>query len=80
MQVKTIGVRDFRGNFTKLAKNSRKNHTIFLVTHHKKPLYEVRPCFNESVEIDEVDLAHLHAVEKNLSFWNDDADDNIFKA
>lgn len=79
MQVKTIGVRDFRGNFSKLVKDARENHTIFLVTQHKKPLYEVRPCFNESVIIDEVDLAHLQSVEENLSFWDDKADDDIFK-
>lgn len=42
MKTKTIGVREFRQNLTKIEHAISKG-TSFVVTRHRKPIFEIRP-------------------------------------
>ena len=75
MKTTVIGIRDFRANISKIRK---EKNTIYLVTVRNKPIFEVKPCLNESIEIDDTQIQYYRTIEKNLDFWNDKADDNIF--
>jgi hypothetical protein len=79
MRTVQIGVKDFRQNMAELSRKSQKKNWSFLVTRRNKPLWEVKPCFNEQIFLDDTQIAYYKHLEKSLSFWEDDADDNIFK-
>lgn len=80
MITQIIGIKDFRQNLAQLAKKAKRDSVSFLVTNHNKPLFEVNPCLNEKPETDDTQISYYKTVEQNLEFWNDKADDDIFKS
>jgi len=78
MKTTVIGLKDFRQNISKLAEIAQKKHTIYIVKKRNKPVFEVKPTFNENVETDDVQIDYYESLESTLSFWLDDQDDDIF--
>ncbi len=77
MTTAVVGIRDFRTNLFTYIKDKTKT---YLVTVRNKPSFEVKPCINESINMDETQVAYYNGVEKSLDFWNDEIDDNIFQS
>jgi hypothetical protein len=81
MQITVIGIKDFRQNISPLAKATKDdNNTTYIVTVHNQPVWEVKPCYNAPQSLDDTQVQYYKHIQKNLSFWNDDADDDIFVA
>jgi len=78
MKTTVIGLKDFRQNISKLADISQKHHTVYIVKKRNKPVFEVKPTFNEELEIDDIQVDYYKSLESTLSFWLDDQDDDIF--
>ena len=79
MKTTVIGIKDFRQNISELIEVAQKKHTIYIVRKRNKPVLEVKPIFNESIEVDDVQIDYYKSLESTLSFWLDDQDDDIFK-
>ncbi len=79
MSTYVIPAKDFRQNISSLIKKALKNNTSYIVTKRGKPVIEVRPCYNEKVEIDDTQHMHYQHLDAHLEFWKDPCDDDIFK-
>ncbi len=51
MNIKFVGVKDFRQNMSDYAKRARNSGTRFIVMNRNKPLFEIKP-FAEDVYLD----------------------------
>jgi hypothetical protein len=78
MTIVAVGQKDFRQNISRFAKSSKENNTSYIVTHRNKPLWEVKPCFNNDLSLDSTQIDYYSHIEKNLDFWNSDDDNDIF--
>ena len=47
MTTKFIGVKEFRQNIAKIAKNSKKNNQRIVILNRNTPILEVRPLSNK---------------------------------
>jgi len=79
MIVSTTNIKNFRQNIHFFSKNLREKNASIIVTKWNKPIFEVKSCFNEDITQDEVQTVYYQTIEKNLSFWNDEVDDDIFQ-
>lgn len=78
MNTSVIGIKDFRQNITKLSKKAQAENTTYVVTVRNKPVFEVKPCFNAQVELDDTQIEYYKALEQSLDFWKGTQDDDIF--
>lgn len=80
MKTRIVSVKDWRQNLTKLWKEAEGKDIRYIVMSHSKPMYEVRPLFQDKFEIDDnwetKDLYPL--ANKAFDFWEGDEDDNLF--
>jgi len=79
MKTTVIGLKNFRQNISKLADMAQKYHTIYIVKKKNKPIFEVKPTFNNDIEIDNTQIDYYQSLENTLNFWQNDKDENIFK-
>ncbi len=81
MKTRIVSVKDWRQNLTKLWKEAEGKDIRYIVMSHSKPMYEVKPIFEEKLEIDWdgwTDKEHYTLLNNSLKFWESDEDDNIF--
>ena len=52
MTTKFIGIKEFRQNIAKLAKNSRKNNQRLIVLNRNTPIFEVLPLYNKEFTLE----------------------------
>ncbi len=78
MNTTVIGIKDFRQNIAQLTKEGRAKNISYIVTVRNEPIFEVKPCLNHSIEMDDTQITYYKMLEKTLDFWNDEADDHIF--
>lgn len=80
MKTRIISVKDWRQNLTKLWKEAEGKDLRYIVMNHSKPMYEVKPLFQEALEIDDNwKREDYYAIaNKSFSFWEGDEDDNLF--
>ena len=78
MTIVSVGQKDFRQNISRFAKESRKNNVSYIVTHRNKPVWEVKPCFNKDLSLDETQIRYYKQLESTLDFWNTEEDDDLF--
>ena len=78
MTTTVVWVKDFRQNISKFIKEARENNVSYIVLKRNKPVLEIKPCFNETIELDETQVRYYKTLENSLDFWNNPNDDNIF--
>lgn len=80
MKTRIVSVKDWRQNLTKLWKEAEGKDIRYIVMSHSKPMYEVRPLFQDKFEIDDNWKAEDYYTLANTAFkfWESDEDDNIF--
>jgi len=49
MTTQVIGIKEFRQNITSLWKDARKKDRRYIVMHHSKPVFEVRPFTDDQL-------------------------------
>lgn len=85
MLTKVISLKDYRQNITSLWKEAKKNNVCYVVLHHSKPILEVKPFPEEELifegqTFEEINKNNYYrTLDQTLDFWNNPADDNIFK-
>ena len=52
MTTKFIGVKEFRQNIAKIAKNSRKNNQRLVILNRNVPIFEVRPLSQKDLTLE----------------------------
>lgn len=83
MTTKVISLKDYRSQITKLWKEANEKNIKYIVLYHSKPILEVRPYHeNELVFEDGNDNQndYYETINKNMAFWTNPKDDNIFEA
>lgn len=81
MKTRIISVKDWRQNLTKLWKEAEGKDIRYIVMSHSKPIYEVKPIFEDKLEIDWdewTDKEQYALANESFKFWESDEDDNIF--
>ncbi len=56
MTTKFIGVKEFRQNIAKIAKNSKKNNQRLVILNRNTPIFEVRPLSNKEFTLESLSL------------------------
>lgn len=56
MTTKFIGVKEFRQNIAKIAKNSKKNNQRIVILNRNTPILEVRPLSNKDFTLESLAL------------------------
>lgn len=54
MTTKFIGVKEFRQNIAKIAKNSRKNNQRLVILNRNVPIFEVRPLSQKDLTLEDL--------------------------
>lgn len=79
MLTKVISLKDYRQNITKLWKEAEKENIRYIVLHHSKPIFEVKPCKMDILTFNDETEDYYKTLEQGLEFWKSSEDDDIFK-
>lgn len=52
MTTRTIGIREFRQNMTKLYKQARKQNICFIVMNHQEPVMRIEPIDEDELILE----------------------------
>ena len=52
MTTKLIGLNEYRTNLTQLWKDAQENNIKYIVVVHNKPVFEVKPLYNNIIETE----------------------------
>jgi|TARA_B100001971_G_C18038210_1_gene456213 hypothetical protein len=55
MTTQVIGIKEFRQNITSLWKDARKENKRYIVMHHSKPVFEVRPFTDDRLVLKDLE-------------------------
>jgi len=78
MKIIAVGQKDFRQNISHFAKQSKTHNISYIVTYRNKPVWEVKPCFNKNISLDNTQIQYYSHLSNTLDFWNSPEDDDIF--
>jgi len=83
MLTKTINIKEYRRNLTKIWKEAREKKQRIIVLNHSKPVFEVWPVYKNHLEFESKEISQKERfalVEKSFSFWKSNEDENLFKS
>jgi len=82
MLTKTVNIKEYRKNLTKIWKEAREKKQKIIVLNHSKPVFEVWPVYKDHLEFDSKEMSQKERfalAEKSFAFWASDKDESLFK-
>jgi len=55
MTTQIIGIKEFRQNISSLWKDAREKNRRYIVMHHSKPIFEVRPFIDDRLILEDLE-------------------------